>query len=274
MTHIIEKIDKVATSILIRDYSSICNKVMDYIHSFESEDEIENYNYNLKREHINRVIGYTEVLARSLKCDENTILIAELSALLHDVGRFEQFKIFKSFMDSETKDHADIALKLIEKEGWLDSLPKLAKNIVTKSVYYHNKKTISKDENPAVVFVCKILRDADKIDILDLSTKEFSDENVFKNPAFTYQLKESDEVSRPVMLSMLSGEMPEKSELRTVADFKMLQLSLVYDLNFSESFSIVNKREYIRKIFNTMSLSDSIFECFSKARIFVENKLR
>ncbi len=273
MTHNIVNIKSTTTSILIEDYSSVCNQVMDYIYSFQSEDEIDNHNYNLKREHTNKVIGYTEVLTRSLKCDEDTILIAEMSALLHDVGRFEQYRIYKSFLDSESKDHAEIALKLIEENGWLDTLTKFSKNMIKKVIYYHNKYSISETENPAVVFISKILRDADKIDILDIASKEFSEETKIKNPAFSYNLKESDEISRPVLLSMLSGKMPNKSDLRTVADFKMLQISLVYDINFRESFLIINKNKYLKRIFETLPLNDEIYEAYNKARVYVENRL-
>lgn len=273
MTHIIENITNVVTSILIEDYSTICNQVMDYIHSYQSDDEVDNHNYNLKREHTNKVIGYTEVLTRSLKCDEDTVLIAEMSALLHDVGRFEQYRIYKSFLDSESRDHAEIALKLIEDNGWLDSLSKFSRNMIKKAIYYHNKFSISETENPAVVFVSKILRDADKIDILDIASKEFSEDTKIKNPVFSYNLKESDDVSRPVLLSMLSGSMPNKSDLRTVADFKMLQISLVYDINFRESFLIINKNKYLKRIFETLPLNDEIYEAYNKARVYVENRL-
>lgn len=273
MTHIIENIKSAERSILIEDYSSICNQVMDYIHSFKSDDEVDNHNYNLKREHTNKVIGYTEVLTRSSKCDEDTVLIAEMSALLNDVGRFEQYRIYKSFLDTESKDHAEIALKLIDEYGWLNSLSMFSREMIKKTIYYHNKYSISEKEDPAVVFVSKILRDADKIDILDIASKEFSEETKIKNPAFSYNLKESDEVSRPVLIRMLSGMMPDKNDLRTVADFKMLQISLVYDLNFRESFSIINKNKYLKKIFETLPINDEIYEAYNKARVYIENRL-
>jgi len=72
---------------------------------------------------------------------------------------------------------------------------------------------------------------------------------------------------------MLSGMMPDKNDLRTVADFKMLQISLVYDINFRDSFSIINKNKYLKKIFETLPINDEIYEAYNKARVYVENRL-
>ena len=61
--------------------------------------------------------------------------------------------------------------------------------------------------------------------------------------------------------------------MKTVTDFKLVQMAFVYDLNFKESFSIVGKRQYLKHIFDTMPKNDRVFEMYRRVKIHVENHL-
>ena len=96
---------EVATLLITNEeYYTTNNKAADYILSFQSDEEIVQQNFNLKKEHTNRVIANAEMLAQHLNCDESFVLIAKLIALLHDIGRFEQFRDYQTFNDYISKD--------------------------------------------------------------------------------------------------------------------------------------------------------------------------
>ena len=63
------------------------------------------------------------------------------------------------------------------------------------------------------------------------------------------------------------------SMLKTLNDFKLLQLSWVFDLNFTASFRQLQERDYIGGIAATLPRSDRIDSLVAGLREFVERKL-
>ena len=265
--------DNLVSIISTKTYNSICNEVFDYMHSFTSDDPVLLQNYTLKREHINRVIGYAEVLTRNLELDLDFVLESQLIALLHDIGRFEQFKKYKTFNDAISIDHAELAVEIINQQGWLNELPADIQQNIKKAVSFHNKLSIPKNESDDVVLLSKIIRDADKIDILDIAIQEYSPQNKTKNQFFSYELENKPIVAKNIAKAMLSGKLPDKKDMKTITDFKLILMAFVFDLHFKKSFSIINKKQYLKQLFESLPKSDQIFEIYRKAKIHVENQL-
>ncbi|MBN1925233.1 MAG: HD domain-containing protein [Prolixibacteraceae bacterium] len=254
-------------------FNSISNAVFNYMNSFSSDDEFIQKNLLLKQEHITRVIGYSEVISRSLECNEHETRIVLLAALLHDIGRFEQFIRYKTFNDTLSVDHALFGLEIIDKEGWLNELEPVVSTCIKKAIENHNKRIIPTTDLKEHQFFSKILRDADKLDILDLAIAEYSPKNKNKNEAFTLGLEKSLKVTKSVSDYVIAGKLPDKKDLKTINDFKLLQMAYVFDLNFRVSFSIVNNKQFLKHLFETLPKSDHIFEAYRIAKIHVENQL-
>ncbi|HOO83200.1 MAG TPA: HD domain-containing protein [Prolixibacteraceae bacterium] len=265
--------DDVISTISTEDYNSICNNVFDYMTGFNSSDKSIQQNYLLKREHINRVIGYSEVLTRSLELDPDLVMAAQLAALLHDIGRFEQYKLHQTFNDSISFDHAEKAVELISEKNWLIRLPDNVQQMIIKAIKYHNKISVPKIEDEQSTLLIQILRDADKIDILDIAIKEFSLPLLVQNQSFALDLEKKPSFSKKVANAILAGKNADKKDLHTVNDFKLMLMSYVFDINFKASFALINKRQYLKQLFDTLPKSDDIFEIYRKTKIHVENKL-
>lgn len=256
-----------------KTYNSICNEVFDYMYSFKSDDPVLLQNYNLKQEHINRVIGYTEVLTRDLNLNQDYVLQSQIIALLHDIGRFDQFKEFKTFNDNISIDHSELGITIINKQEWLTELPDSIQNNIKKAITFHNKIAIPKNESEDVILLSKIIRDADKIDILDMAIHEYSPQNKNKNQFFTLELDNKQMVSKAIAKAIMTGKIPNIKDIKTITDFKLLQMAFVFDLNFKKSFSIINKKQYLKQLFETLPKSDQVFEIYRKAKIHVENQI-
>ncbi|MBM2837982.1 MAG: metal-dependent phosphohydrolase, sub domain, partial [Deltaproteobacteria bacterium] len=80
------------------------------------------------------------------------------------------------------------------------------------------------------------------------------------------------ECSTEVLDSLRKGEMVNLSKLKTLSDFKLLQLSWVYDLNFPISFRLVAERDYINRIADTLPKSDDISSVLNLIREFAEQR--
>ena len=69
----------------------------DYVSGFYGDDDYVNASIRLKDDHCRRTREEMLYLAESLGLDDNNKRMAELIGLLHDVGRFNQFKKYGRF---------------------------------------------------------------------------------------------------------------------------------------------------------------------------------
>ena len=81
----------------------------DYVKDYD----ITNPKVELKVKHTYSVVNKARAIAESLNLEQSEIDLACLIALLHDIGRFEQLRIYNSFYDNLTVDHADFGVKLL-----------------------------------------------------------------------------------------------------------------------------------------------------------------
>ena len=72
----------------------------------------------LKIEHTYRVCGLCQQIARSLELPEEEVDIAWLTGLLHDVGRFEQQRVYGTFIDADSIDHAKYGARILFGKIW------------------------------------------------------------------------------------------------------------------------------------------------------------
>lgn len=66
----------------------------DYTREFSSEDPDFQENIDLKTEHTRRVCEAVLDIGESLDLSDEDLCMAEVTALMHDIGRFEQYKKF------------------------------------------------------------------------------------------------------------------------------------------------------------------------------------
>lgn len=259
--------------ISLSHYNDICNMALDYMLRFDGDSDSQ-INYALKREHTNRVTGYTEVITRDLQLDESLVRIAQLCALLHDIGRFEQFRQFKTFHDKISVNHAELGVGIIKQNNWLEKLDPETQQIINQVILLHNKIEIPKTENDEnVVLISKIIRDADKLDIIHTATNQISEKKAQHNPYFSLNLENNQKITPQIVNAVIDGKLPDKNKLKTVADFTLMIMAFVFDLNFRISFSIINKKQLLKKFFDTMPKNDLVFDAYRKTKIHIENQL-
>lgn len=254
-------------------WTQLHNKVAEYMNSFVSANALIQKNLDLKVAHINRVIGNSEKIGNSLLLEPEQIHLTKIIALLHDVGRFEQMIQYETFNDAESVDHAQLGISIIKQQNWLTGLEEKFVEIILNAIAYHNKLELPEKLKQEESLFCKIIRDADKIDILNIAVNEYSYQNRDKNELFSYQLKDTPVASKKIVNRIMDEKLPLNKDLQTLTDFKLLQLSFVYDLYFKKSYSIINEQQLLKKLFDTMPKSDQIFEIYRKVRIYFENKL-
>ena len=71
----------------------------------------------LKISHTYRVAALCERIAKSLALPAGEVDLAWLCGLLHDVGRFEQLRLYGTFDDAKSMDHAAAGVQVLFGRG-------------------------------------------------------------------------------------------------------------------------------------------------------------
>lgn len=121
-----------------------------------------------KYKHSLRVMQLAKKYATLLNYSEEDIELATLIGLLHDIGRFDQSKLYHTFDDSKSFDHAEYGVKILFENNLIDIFRKEKKNddIIKFAISNHNKLVIATHKTERELLHAKLIRDVDKIDIL------------------------------------------------------------------------------------------------------------
>lgn len=255
--------------------------LLDYVSQFSSPDSFIQDNINLKFGHTERVCENILLLAKTEKMEDKGCRLAETIALFHDLGRFEQFMKYKTFKDSESENHALLGVKILKKTGVLSRLSLKENDIILKAVEYHNLIEIpgcagSKE----LLFYSKLIRDADKLDILKLICEDYKEEEKCRNRALDFNLPETPGCSESIVKDVLNGRMAKMGDVRNQNDVKLLRLSWIFDINFPATFTILKKHKYLDTIISSMKeaeevhiIEEYIESCLNAAAINSSNRL-
>lgn len=216
----------------------------------------------LKINHSRRVLAVSELVGRSLKLSARDMDIARAAALLHDVGRFEQFALYKTLVDHKSVDHAAAGVKLLLEKKILDKFDKNKRGFIIKAVRYHNLMALPVHETVKTLLFAKLLRDADKIDILHILTGHFTKNNLPENEMIAISFPDKPRITPSVVRDLLNDRTITRKELRTLNDFKLMLVGWLTDLNFPKSVEIVRKRRYLDKLISVLPKKPEILAVY------------
>lgn len=244
-----------------------------YVARFMGDDAVFNKNIRMKEKHTLRVCREILDIGDSLGLDEHGRFIAEVSALFHDVGRYEQFRRYGTFLDAKSEDHARLGVKVIQENRMLDMIAPRHRELVLTVVENHNKLSLPDTLDGEGRFFTKLLRDADKIDIWKVVLEYYASAEGERVESIGLGLPDDSAVSDAVCRDLLSGKMVMGSRMKSLNDFKLLQMGWVYDLNFRRSFEIVRERDYIGRIYLTMPHTPVIDRIYGQVAEYVSLNL-
>ena len=246
----------------------------------EAMTEFKNYTSNyleygemieLKINHTIRVVNLCERIAKSLNLNDEEIYIAKIIGLLHDIGRFEQWKNYNTFNDLNSIDHADYGVEILKKDNYIRKYIKddSYDEIILKSIEYHNKYEIANDLNEKTTIFAKLIRDADKIDILYLYVKGELKRDL-----------EDIEFNEKIYKSLLDKRSINRKDLKTMTDRLGVTLGFPFDINYQESFNILNETKYMDTIIdiykektNSIKLKEQLEEIRKVINEYIEVNL-
>ncbi len=244
----------------------------EYIASFEVRDPGHIKNFAIKKGHSYRVVEIIEYISRKLGIEEEELVLASLIALLHDIGRFPQLVKYNTFNDETSVDHAWLSVEVIKEQGLLDELDEKLAGTVYTAISLHNKFELPNKMDENHKFFSKLIRDADKIDILKVIIDYYENKDRIPNHTLTWELPVGEGISEKVAKAAINGELVSKELVKTQNDIKVMQMSWVYDLHFKPSFQLISEKRYIDKIYNTLPKRDDVIEIYRSIKIYLENQ--
>jgi putative nucleotidyltransferase with HDIG domain len=229
------------------------NQFLDYVSTFYTENNAEqNFSIKLKEIHSIKVWEEAVALCKAHQFSPDFSQKAEVAALFHDIGRFEQFKQYGTFSDKQSEDHAELGLKVLKKEGFFNNLPDSDREDIEFAIKFHNKAEVPASEDEGKILLLKILRDADKIDIWRVVTEYYSQDE--KSETIELSLPDIPEISQGVIASIERQEIVNFKDVKTLNDFKALQMGWKFDLNFTHSLKVLKERKYLEILRDSMTV--------------------
>lgn len=229
-----------------------------------------NYIVNAKKDHVYNVANNSVEIAKSLNLSKEDIMIAFLIGMLHDIGRFRQIEKYNVLDDKCEMDHAEYGYKLL-KDGLINQFVDIREydNLILTAVRMHNKLHINSSLTSREKLFCKIIRDADKLDIL----KRLSD----KNYTYDYEFDKTSNISKEVKELFFKNESIPYSAQNNKMDQVVTRLALVFDLNYKYTLERIKNKKYIDLYVENLDLKGNnklIIEDMKKhANDFLDSKI-
>lgn len=242
-------------SMIDREY--VLNTFINYVKDYDINDP----KIRLKVEHTKIVAILCDKISASLHLSEEDISLAWLIGMLHDIGRFEQVRRYNTFNDAESVNHAKLGADLLFVDGLINNYAELTleeKHLIEVAIRNHNEYKICDGLSERELTLCKIIRDADKIDILRANS-EFSMEDVYN---VTTEEIRSCSISKEVLDAFDEQHAILRSLKRTAADHRIGIISLIYELEYPASYLLLKEQGYYKTLFSYPSDNSDTREKF------------
>lgn len=246
-----------------------------YVSGFLTENPDDNHAIRLKEEHTYRVCGNITLLSKKLGLSPGDILLAKTMALFHDLGRFKQYRRYGTFNDRASQNHAELGVAEIALHDVLSVCRQSESELITSAIAYHNAAALPEGQEERTLFFTRLLRDADKLDIwrvfCDYYRQRRQRPGEAPNQTIELGLPDLPTCSPAVVAALQEGRYARMEDLRTLNDFKLLQISWVYDLNFQPAFKVLQKRGYIEQIAATLPATEELSASVKQAQAFIHS---
>lgn len=223
----------------------------EYLNEYDREDE----KIRLKIVHTYGVVKSAREIGHRMHLNEEDQQLAELIALLHDIGRFEQIRLYDSF-SPDTMDHAAFGAELLF-EGehplirrFLDD--RKYDEIICTAIARHSDFKLGGIQDERILFHAKMIRDADKLDNCRVKLEEAVEAMI----GVCQEQAGEGKISPKVWEACMKKESVLSENRVTPVDYWVSYVVQYYDLNFKETWQIMKEENYISRIIKRLDYKD------------------
>ena len=236
-----------------------------FVDGFRDRDGLLHPLLELKWRHSLRVAENVRVIADDLYFPESEKGLAEGFGLVHDVGRFTQFARFGSFRDEDTVDHGAEGRRVLEAQDLSFLSDSGYRDLLLCVVECHNRKKtdIPDGLSPEKTRFLSLIRDADKLDIMELVLQAVLADGFRDLPEMLPHIRLSRELSPEVLAEAAKSRSVSNGNLSTLADFLVMMAMWCYDMNYPPTRRLVVQRGLLPRIRRELPDTKAVRELFA-----------
>jgi putative nucleotidyltransferase with HDIG domain len=245
-----------------------------YTQSFSSSNREDWRNILLKVKHSYKVRENMIQIANEQQLDRKDVILAEVSALFHDIGRFIQYKKYKTFNDSESVNHGKLGAEVIREEKVLHHIDEDEQELILNTIKLHNVFKIPDLQTNKKLLLLRLTRDADKLDILRVFDEYYGKSASERASVAAHGLSDIPGCSQKILSCFPEKKSASMKDVKSLNDFKLLQLSWIYELHFNTSYKLLLERKFINKYIDKLPETEEIREISSSLHAYARGKAR
>jgi len=249
------------------------NWFVSYIQKFKSGDPVWRPNIILKEKHTRMVCREILGIGRKIGLRDEELRLAGVVALFHDIGRFEQFARYRTFVDRNSVNHAVLGVKILKENRVLNKLDRSLRDLILRAILYHNRFALPQKESEECLLFARLLRDADKLDIWRVVTDYYHQKDGKRNAVIELDLPDTAGISNDVYKDLMEKRIVNIAHLKNLNDFKLLQIGWIYDINFVQTLQCVLERGYLAMIRDVLPKSEKITEIFNVLQAHINEQV-
>lgn len=230
---------------------------------YVSNYDIGNIKIKSKYDHSYRVMNLSKEYAIKLGFNEHDVELATLIGLLHDFGRFEQFRIYHSFNDLETIDHADYSVEQLFDKGRIKDYYNNEDDyeLIKFAIKNHNKFSIPDVNDERMLMHAKLIRDADKIDIIYLmGNKDEYDSTVINEP-----------ITKEVLECIKQHKTINREYCKNKNDRIAVYFAFVFDIN--NDVCLEKLKEYYKTYYKKLNSKEIFEEVYEEVIKYIDERI-
>ena len=243
-----------------------------YAGTFSFPDREDQKNILIKVSHTEHVCQDIQTIVRGLSSEENTARLAEAIALFHDIGRFRQYREYRTFRDALSVNHGKLGEEVLTEEKILQGLPPGEQDLIAHSVRYHNAYGLPRADRQKLFFL-KLIRDADKLDIFRVFIAYYEGPPEERASATAFGIPDTPEYSDVMLAAMMNRKVASYSNIRTENDFRLMKLSWVFDIHYQGTLRLLHERGLIDRIARGLPRDEKIISAVALLREYVAERL-
>lgn len=245
-----------------------------YSESFLDISESYKENMVVKIDHTYRVVEEIKELAKSLQLSKEETNLAELIALFHDVGRFEQYAKYRTFSDRRSENHSIIGVNELRNNKVLNDLKTGLQDFIYRCILYHNRASLPTNETPKSLMYAKLIRDADKLDVFHLIVNYYEKNSEKRNKSIELELPDNEGYNYAIYNDIMSERMVLFEDVKNLNDFKLLQLGWIFDINFPYTYRKIIEKNYISRLIKQLPFNREINDIKNKLTIYIDQRIK
>ncbi len=219
---------------------------LDYVGPFidgTTEPEV----LRIKRDHCRRVADDMAGIARDLGMAMDDIHTARILGWLHDVGRFPQYVRYKTLSDARSINHGQAGLQVLKSTNALAICEPTDHKIIVAGIACHNCRTVPDNLEDDVRRFVLMIRDADKLDIMQILYQAWHNDELRRHPELIMGIEVNGSVNPRVLDDIRARRPVDYTNVKSLADFFLTQVSWVYDLNFQPTYKRLAERRLLEQ---------------------------